>query len=113
MTESDLDVSAQFFSPDEEAEKKKLLQQHNRIEHFWFKAIQHSEYGPDLTKQEEAILKAITDLQTNITTNEIELIMTIEKNDYVSQGTYNRKLVLDNGMAVSFEGNEPKWISNE
>ncbi len=52
-------------------------------------------------------------MQTNITTNEIELVLTIEKNDYVSEGVFNRKLVLDNGMAISFEGNEPKWISSE
>lgn len=55
----------------------------------------------------------MTDLQTNITTNEIELILTIEKNDFVSAGVFHRRLVLDNGMPISFEGDEPKWISSE
>ncbi len=53
------------------------------------------------------------DLQTNITTNEIELILIVEKNDFITQGTFHRKLVLDNGAALSFEGDEPQWISSE
>jgi hypothetical protein len=32
---------------------------------------------------------------------------------YVSEGVFNRKLILNNGMPVSFEGDEPKWISSE
>lgn len=53
------------------------------------------------------------DLQTNITTNEIELILTVEKNDIISEGVFHRRLVLDNGKVVSFEGDEPKWKSTE
>ena len=43
----------------------------------------------------------MVDLQTNITTNEIELILTVEKNEMISEGVFHRRLVLDNGMAVS------------
>lgn len=37
----------------------------------------------------------------------------LKQNPYLSQGTFVRTLVLDNGMPVKFIGDEPKWISKE
>lgn len=39
------------------------------IEDYWYRAIANSEHGDSLTQQEQTILKALTDIQTNITTN--------------------------------------------
>jgi len=56
-------------------------------------------------------LKAVKDLQTNITTNEISLTIVIGSNTYVKEGTFVRTLVLDNGMPVKFTGDQPQWVS--